>query len=300
MSDVPTAVAVAAGTMVGDDTPCARCGYNLRGLTTDRSCPECNTPILQSIQGNLLCFADPDWLEKLRLGMTVKLWNIVLVIIGSIVVAVLIAVGLPPVFQFLFSLAAASVGLWAAFLITTQEPRVSLAEDPVSLRRVVRGCAILGLVGEILQHTGAVSAHGSALIVVGVTLGGLTIIVSYFGEFIYLRRFARRIPNDGLARSTTFVMWGTLAAMASAGFCLLAVAIVSGASGGGAGEALGLMGAGVFGCGGAVALLVFGVWYIRLLLQYREAFAAAARQSRYGAAQVEAPPATGPEAGRRG
>ncbi len=59
------------------DRPCARCGYNLRGLKPDGHCPECGSSLAQSLQGNFLRFSDPVWLDKLRLGTTLIIWNVI-------------------------------------------------------------------------------------------------------------------------------------------------------------------------------------------------------------------------------
>ena len=64
MSDVTGTVAQ----VLEEDTPCRRCGYNLRGLATTGLCPECGTAIALSLVGNLLKQAGPDWVERLRFG----------------------------------------------------------------------------------------------------------------------------------------------------------------------------------------------------------------------------------------
>jgi hypothetical protein len=51
-----------------DDLPCRTCGYNLRTLATTGICPECATPVAASISGDLLRFADPNWLARVKLG----------------------------------------------------------------------------------------------------------------------------------------------------------------------------------------------------------------------------------------
>src|SRR5687768_11394978 len=59
------------------DVPCAKCGYNLRGLTRDRLCPECAEPVAGSVirdevahAGGVvpLVEADPRWLRGLAFG----------------------------------------------------------------------------------------------------------------------------------------------------------------------------------------------------------------------------------------
>lgn len=52
---------------IDSDTPCGRCGYNLRGLSPDGQCPECGTPIAPSLT-HWLAHADPQWRRKLAAG----------------------------------------------------------------------------------------------------------------------------------------------------------------------------------------------------------------------------------------
>ncbi len=59
---------------ITEDLKCIGCGYNLRGLTPEKVCPECATPIRQSLVRNLLRFADPSWLSKIRLGTALILF----------------------------------------------------------------------------------------------------------------------------------------------------------------------------------------------------------------------------------
>lgn len=288
MTDAPQAVAVTSDGKIAQDLRCTVCGYNLRGLDPSGACPECNNPIWRCTQGDLLRFADPEWLEKLRLGMSVKLWTIVLAILGAVALAILVKVGVPQVVLFLFHLGADGLGLWAAFLITTQEPRISVEEDPVTLRKVVRACAILNFAGSVLESVGGHFVGEVWLVAVGIALQ-LAAVVNYFGEFIFLRRFARRVPDAALAKSTTTVMWGV--AVVTAFVC--AVALVAAVAGGKAmafGNGALTIAFGIVGCPVLIAGLVFLLMYIRLLLRYRNTFAAASAESRHTSLQVVALP----------
>lgn len=51
-SQTPTIIALE----LGGDLPCARCRYNLRGLSVRSICPECGTPV----RGTILAVVDPD------------------------------------------------------------------------------------------------------------------------------------------------------------------------------------------------------------------------------------------------
>ena len=194
---------------ISKDLSCSHCGYNLRGLTTDKLCPECGTPIARSIHGNLLRFADPGWLKKLRLGTNLQLWNILIMLVLSACVGGLTGFGggLPSAVALMLQLIGSGLGLAATFLITTQEPRIALQEDTVTLRKLIRYCAVSGVVGEVLSE----GPTGLALPLAGwIAAGALALagVVAEFGELLYYRRFARRIPNEKLARSTSVVLWG--------------------------------------------------------------------------------------------
>jgi len=49
--------------------PCIGCAYDLAGLTVDAVCPECATPIGETIDLERLVFADEGWLRAVRRGL---------------------------------------------------------------------------------------------------------------------------------------------------------------------------------------------------------------------------------------
>lgn len=283
MSDTPHS----AGTAIDVDLYCIHCGYNLRGLDESGQCPECGQAVAHSTAGDLLRFADPKWLGKIRLGVTLKLVSVVFGVLAGAVAGAIIAVlsagspgagGAAEALAALVGIGGGLFGLWATFAITAQEPRVSLREDPVTLRKVIRFCAVAGFAGQLVQLSDPDAAR-LALHIVGV-VPSLAGIVAAGGELFYLRRFALRMPNPALARSTRMLFW-----LVVIGFSL--AAIVGGIAGammwnatpagtaatpaaGGAfpGGASGVL-IGFATCFGSLVGVVGFIWYLILLIRYR-------------------------------
>jgi len=270
-----------AGAVVSDDMPCARCGYNVRGLTYDGRCPECFTPVARSVHGNLLRYAEPAWLEKVKFGIVLKLWNLLIGVVISVVAGIGVAFGFPMALMQVAGLIGVCLGLWALFLVTSPEPTVGTGDAVGTLRKVIRTAAVLGFFGGQLQQI----APGRMILVVFVAILGLAGIVAMFGEFVYFRRFARRTPDEELVKSTTVVMWGfvTVSALGSVwsmAVVLFARAAAAGATGPGTGTGgvfLGFLmfGSYIFGLG----FLIFGIWYIALLFRYHGVFKTASAQA---------------------
>jgi len=272
---------------IQQDLPCSRCGYNLRGLTLDMACPECSAPVGSSIHGDLLGFADPDWLDKLRRGTLLKLWSMLLALISAVILVAAARLGASQQIELVVGLPAAILGVWAVFLITSQEPRISLQNDTVTLRKVVRVCAVIGASQGLLSAAfEPVGSAGRTAVSVALVPLMFFYVIAVFGEFVYYRRFARRIPDKALVRSTTIVMWGlgttfAILAIGTAIRCAVAAAGISvAASGGGAPTGAGLSGMICFGCATGVGGIVFGILYVLLLFSYKKAFTVAAASAR--------------------
>lgn len=182
MSDVPRALPVET---IEVDTACLHCGYNLRGLRADGRCPECGSPIGRSVLGNYLRCSDVSWLQTIARGTTIKLWGIGLSIALGFMVGIMSAIGLPEALV-LPALIAGGLTLWGAWLITTREPRLALQEDPVTLRKVVRLCAVLAFFGGLVsnsQHIVTTLSEQLLLLIVGGILS-LAGIIQLFGELV--------------------------------------------------------------------------------------------------------------------
>ena len=260
------------------DVPCIHCGYNLRGLVPGGMCPECGHAIDEALRGDLLRFANPDWLRKLRLGIALQLWGIGLGIIlgaigGGLVAGGVIGPQFIPWVQFI----GIAIGLWGTFALTTREPREALQDEGASVRTVLRTTACLNPVAHMM-HICADLIPDVALQVagiVGVFLGPLQNV--FF--LVYLRRLAARVPDDKLYRSSSrliyvgAVCYGLFAAAAAYMFVQFNAGALPppGAAAGGP-PVLPMVLTGVMGVLGLVLLVLF-LWYVRLLSKYRKVLA---------------------------
>lgn len=196
-------------TVLTEDTPCRRCGYNLRGLSRDSRCPECHSPIALSIHRDLLRFADPQWLNRLTRGCWWILWGIPALIVSGGAGLALSAFGfnLPALFiVFLGSL----VGVYGAWLLTAPDPGKLVAERWWSSRRIVRVGIIVGLSEAPLDMI----AEGIALsplldsCVFGMSMLAMGVaIVAEVAKLVYLARLAMRIPDPVQAQRARVLAW---------------------------------------------------------------------------------------------
>ena len=72
--------------LLGYDHPCIECDYNLRGLAIGASCPECNSPVTDSLKRRLLRYANPQYIRRLRSGARCITICAILPLIGFCVV----------------------------------------------------------------------------------------------------------------------------------------------------------------------------------------------------------------------
>ncbi len=145
---------------IDHDLSCMSCGYNLRGLVPKGACPECGTDIARSTQGDLLNFADRNWVGSVYRGtylLTLADALLVVCILAAIASPLILLTAFDPTTManafdtfwiILKALPLAAIGLMfvGVWLITKQEPRVSLTEQAASNRRVARAAVAMVLV----------------------------------------------------------------------------------------------------------------------------------------------------------
>ncbi len=209
---------------------------------------------------------------------------------GAAAIAVTL-LGSPIVILVAIALLAGVVGLWASFAITTQEPRISLQEDSVTWRKTIRFCAAVAVAGSLAEQLGSFGGGPAILLVSGQVLS-LVGLVAAFGELLYYSRFALRIPDSKLARSTRTVMWGSTISWTVL-ICVGITGLLFGIPVGGM-PARGAPATAAPPAGGgtafavvtvlllvaAVPLFVFFVWYVVLLVRYKRVFTTAVAEAR--------------------
>ncbi|MGB0716413.1 MAG: hypothetical protein ACPGXK_11070, partial [Phycisphaerae bacterium] len=196
--------------LLTEDLACRHCGYNLRGLTHGARCPECSAAVAESLREDYLRFADPEWLQKVRLGVDLVAWPcaiflllFVLKIIGAIFTpaATQLQMAIIKVETVMYWLLppTISVGIW---LMTTPEARLADHEQAHSWRHLARSAISLCILSSI-AFTCMISMGltWQAEFIIGrifmVAIATTTIFLFAYSVFLL-----RRIPNDSLADST--------------------------------------------------------------------------------------------------
>ena len=176
---------------IESDLPCHSCGYNLRGLSLDGRCPECNLEVATSARGDLLRYADPTWMRKLADGAEYMVWGAAAMVAGL----VLIPVG-------------GLIVLYSVWLITAPEPNVMIEGGGKTRRAVVRtgfavsasvfGVAIALLLTDVLALGAFLQA---AFLANAATLAGWAALASH------VVRLAERVPSVALASRLRVLGW---------------------------------------------------------------------------------------------
>jgi hypothetical protein len=255
MSDIPHAgPIIGEAHTVAQDVSCLRCGYNLRGLSSDSRCPECGSPVERSIQGDQLRFADPNWLRTLRRGVAFMLWNLLIIFAINVFAGVATTIVSAPVLVPIAGIVGAALGLAAMYLVTAPEPREMFAGQTFKLRKAVRILAIIGFAGVTCQQ-GFGNVGGLPVLVAGAFLTFVGAF-GHVGLLALLRRFALRAPDFGLASQTRVVLWGYIIGYGGAALIGLLGGIWLATTGGGGAFAAG--GAGAISFKGGTSFTTFG------------------------------------------
>ena len=240
-------VTLAQVARIGIDVPCISCGYNLRSLPMSGRCPECNSEIDATLNGGWLMFADPQWLKRLRSGVTLILWTLLAAVVSYIVLAMCMVVffmpsgGPPDLGGMGVLMVAMGFGLWTAWLIsvvwlTAPEPgdrahggarRRTLAKWIIALT-VAPGLSMLisGLSYDTMMTSPEFPLFDGWLLsklILGY-VASFAGTVGFFLLLILMRRIARRHTSKGLGKLMTTLIWGAVGL--GAGWIIAAAALV--------------------------------------------------------------------------
>jgi hypothetical protein len=219
---------------VGEELPCARCGYSLSGLAIGGKCPECGWPIEASLRGRLLEVADPAYLDALARGVLIVICctiaNVVLSFAAFLVAAVLASMlvfrGGPTwadaameMFIAIGVMIGAAVTLASAYgywQLTAPDPGTASREQPGAARRLARATIVASVACSLassllnLTYRGGAAAGPMAVQVAeaGLSLlGTLAWAVHFFAMMLYVRWLAARVPDAGIVEQTRLYIW---------------------------------------------------------------------------------------------
>lgn len=264
---------------------CRGCGFDLRGALAEGSCPECGKPVMESLVGDLLRYADRAWLDRVRGG-----WKLLLIVILAAIPSYILVIVLAVIAALLAAtngveelgavLMAALIGLFVIALFATfgvavwrlSTPEPGAAESRFAARRLARWGVLSTLLGGpiwtlLLVLFLALEAELLALFV-AIPIG-LACVVAYYAGFVGLfwhaRRLILRVPAEGLARQTKWCMLLMLGVNLATWVVLIPLAILAETSvASSTAQAFGVA-AQVFNC--FTSLVFFGlfIWAIVLL-----------------------------------
>lgn len=274
--------------LVTHDHHCVGCGYNLLGASVAGVCPECGTPVAQSMGSGMLGDASPAYRASLVRGLGWIIHGILALIvlgIGAGLASSMLGLRTDVIEEGVTLLPACLIyaGYW---VYSTPEPGYNGTDEPRRTRAVLRvsvaataACTLGSAIGtplrSLLPATGGLLTPLLALLALA---RGLAVLVTLFCTLQYTRWIAQRIPSPkwaGRARSYRWLLpllVGVPLLLWLIAGMVLAMSIPLARSGAGmAGVGVGGVAvAGVAGCMFIVAALVVLVLYWNLLHYVRE------------------------------
>ncbi len=181
-----------------DTLLCVACGYDLQGLDGNGPCPECGTAIERSKRGDALAAADPSWLRRVYRGqlLIAGACLVVLLRIPTMVMVHWLVEDLVDAVDFVVGAGGVALFLVGIVGVTTLDPRQSLNEQPIALRRMTRVAAIAALFA--IGFPAAIAVTGAPAAGLGRILGYLCSALLAFAAVtvtLYIACLARRIPD---------------------------------------------------------------------------------------------------------
>lgn len=212
-------------TQDGQALRCVTCGYDLRGLDADGSCPECGTPISNSIRSDRLVFANPAFVRRLRSGALTLLLTLVT---GAVIVVLSILSGILMILAGPFWLLLPLVVLlhlagWWVF--ASPEPHAP-ARRQEPKRKKLRSVSVVSFLGLLLFVGIPALRYQSLMFIPSVTIFIVTLVfgaMSITTATRYVEVIADRLENKRIrvrARDVRFLTATIIVVVLSAIACL--------------------------------------------------------------------------------
>jgi hypothetical protein len=217
--------------MVEGDRPCLQCGYNIRGLYLDAHCPECGVRVADSLRGNLLRYASPEYLESLHRGVVLVMAGLVAGVIATVgVITLAIALSVASgggkadagieLAASVVGLGTSLLGLLGYWLLSAPDPGLIGVDKAMSSRKLLRGAvaasvatALLSFVFTIINYFhligGPLALSNPTSIIKGLIslCAGVAWLVQFFAAMKYVQWLSRRVPDPSLHAEAGRFMW---------------------------------------------------------------------------------------------
>lgn len=152
--------------LVAPDILCRSCSYALQGIATATACPECGTPVTNSLRGDILEFSSPQYVRGLWLGALLVELSTILSILGILALIPMVALATSRVgggtisvirvqrtFDVLSELSgfiSAAIGLYGWWLLTQRDQGHALGVKDVAARKTLRALVVARAVRAVL------------------------------------------------------------------------------------------------------------------------------------------------------
>ncbi|MEM7622078.1 MAG: hypothetical protein AAF235_02630 [Planctomycetota bacterium] len=220
---------------------CISCGYDITGLDAENVCPECGTPVRDSLRGPYMWQRDIGWMRRLRRGAVLASVSLLFFIVATVIeIASGIVIGsfaVGGLGQAIITAVATAMALAAALLsalgwwyLTERDPGSRPGQRGDTTRRTARIATIVNgvlstlsalgtpLFGGIMFAAGGATplptAGGAglqqALTLLGFALAILSFaawLTKFFAGMLLIQHFARRMASPKLMSMTRFRIW---------------------------------------------------------------------------------------------
>jgi hypothetical protein len=194
---------------VSTDVNCRRCGYNLRNLSSDANCPECATPVSQSLHGDWIRVSDSHWVSRLTAGA----WFLFLAglcLAPALLASAWLARYLPRRSSWadILLIGTSLGGAYGGWLLSTSDPGGTDEQTHGLWRRVTRVLLVIAVVGRALHGLArwmVVSPDEYLALLLAGTAAGLATAALPFVLLRLVSGLARRVPDQCLSRRATLL-----------------------------------------------------------------------------------------------